>query len=148
MPRPHLDSTEHAREDVWLDAVEGGVTTTAEIAGATGLTIRRVQQRLAAARQRREAEPCRPGDRGRDELPWVELTTGPTEGLHYNLRDDAASVLPSGPFRVGTSRGGIQVGHAADDKSRTKPEQRKAPAKFKPRARGGKKNKPAAAVAG
>lgn len=147
MPRPHLDSTEHAREDVWLDAIEEGVATTAEIARSTGLTVRRVQQRLKAARQRLEAESCGGSDRGRDDLPWVELTSGPAEGLHYNLRDDGLSNLPSGPFRIGTARGGSQVAHAADDKSRTKPEQKKPPAKFKPKCRG-KKNKPAARVAG
>ena len=114
--------------------------TRAEMARRLGVSERHLRRLLADERTDEQSE------RGRDDLPWVELTSGPAEGLHYNLRDDGLSNLPSGPFRIGTARGGSQVAHAADDKSRTKPEQKKPPARFKPKGR--KKNKPAARVAG
>lgn len=57
MARPYLDTTDLERHDLWLDAVDQGATTTRDIANATGYTIRRVQQCLAAARNRRCARP-------------------------------------------------------------------------------------------
>lgn len=111
MARPYLDGSEAERENLWLELVEMGVSTTAEIASMSGLTQRRVQQRLAMARARQaEGSASR---KGREDLPWVPIVNGRIEGHHYNLRHDELSNTPSGPFRIGTGNGYIQVANGA-----------------------------------
>lgn len=117
--------------------------TRAQLAARLGISVGHLRRRLA---QDREAQRCVEQVRIAREKPLVEVVNGRVEGLHYNLSHDQASRLPSGLFLINTSRG-VRVMSAGDDESRTQPEKRKPPAKFKPRTQA-KKNKPAARVAG
>ena len=68
---------EEQREATWLRAVEGGNTTVQELSHVTGLSVRRIQERLKRARENRaEFEP--------DEGPGNELD----EAVYLALTDD------------------------------------------------------------
>ena len=131
MVRAYLPQSELDREDVWLDAIESGASTSREIAAQTGYTQRRIQQRVAAARQRRDKAH---GDAAGDlhDLPWVELVDGrQAAGPYYDLVTDRLE-KPAGAFRIGTRNGGrLKVQHAGNGKPVEQPKQSEH--KFQPK---------------
>jgi hypothetical protein len=83
------------------------VASRAEMARAEGISVRTLQRRLQAQRQRLAEEA------DSNELPVVPLVYGQRRGSHYRLDDDQESDLPPGLFRIGRHFGrGLQVQHA------------------------------------
>lgn len=131
-------------EDVPMDVPipdpwERGEEPRAATAARLGISVRTLQRRYALGRQvieeKGEVQESKGGG-STDDLPWVELSTGPDRRWHYRLDHDQASVLPTGPFRITDHAGRrLRVVHSADGK----PVERPRPSKHKFRPRAGKK---------
>lgn len=118
-----------------LSPWERGEKTRAEMAAERGVSERTLRRHLAIDRQIADGmAEVDDESRGAEELPWVELATGPSQGHHYRLDHDQSSHLPDGPFRVGTHNGRrMQVKHRDDGiKQQTKKESKH---KFRPKSR-------------
>src|SRR5689334_1898276 len=79
---------ERERERVWLEAVEAGQESAQSLSQITGLSVRRIQERLARARaaRSREREGSEP------ELPILSLINHqPAQGDWYDLSNDQTS---------------------------------------------------------
>ena len=64
------------------------------------------------------AGPGGPPPRGVEDLPYVELARASRRRWYYDLEADGLSRLPSGPFRLGTRKGGwLQVARSDEDRT-------------------------------
>lgn len=101
MPRLTLAqrTAEEQREAIWLRAVETGTSTVQDLAMVTGLSVRRIQERLKRALENRvEIEVEDRGGPELDEATWLELV-GSAEharGPYYHLPSDATSLDGTG----------------------------------------------------
>ena len=104
MVRPYLPESELERAEVWLDAIEAGDTSTAEIARDTGLTQRRIRQRVKDARERRERGDQierRNRDLDRFDYPYMELSHSPSGGHPFCVPSGDLCSEDRGKFHVG-----------------------------------------------
>jgi hypothetical protein len=106
MPRK-LTTYDRERESIWLDLVESGESTTAEIAALAGLTQRSIQMRISRARHRREYD-ADPRVIGIGDAPVLHLVTDirGQRGDWYHLPTDITSRdLEGGPVLVPNAKG-------------------------------------------
>jgi hypothetical protein len=99
MPRLLTDS-DRSRADMWLDLVEDGVRTTADIASMTGLDQRTIQRHIADARTRRDEET------DDDEIP---IGDAPVMYLSDRFPGSPSYDCESGAVRPADLRGPVLV---------------------------------------
>ncbi len=122
MVRTHLPTTELEREDIWLDAIEAGTTTTRDIAEDVGMTQRHVRRRVAAARKRREEGARDYGYHNRDDLdrfdhPYMELVTSKPEATPHDwiTLTGQESSRDSGKYHIGRQVRSLTTGRVFND---------------------------------
>ena len=113
---------------------EGRPLSRAAWAGSLGISVRHLYRLLAAERAgaagwvgpepapdpvpEAPAGPGGPPPRGVEDLPYVELARASRRRWYYDLEADGLSRLPSGPFRLGTRKGGwLQVARSDEDRT-------------------------------
>jgi len=121
--------------------------TRVQQARVLGVSLRALYYLLEAEREgvaewHQPPPPPPPAGRpGAEELPYVELTHGPppTPRPHYRLDADRESVLPGGPFRIGTHSGrGCLIKHREDSGCRVEARKESTAKHTPPAARKGK----------